>query len=379
MKNINKFITLLALSILIFPVFVFASDFKVGEQPSFTAGEKSAENLYMAGSSVVSAGSAEKDLLIAGGTALVSGTVAGDVFVAGGSVTILNQVSGDARIGGGNIIISGDISGDALIGGGQIILSGKKIGGDAIIAGGSVRMESEVGGKVKIGGGEVYINAPIKGDADIRARKLTLGPKADISGHLNYKAESPATLEAGAIVRGETNYTEIKSHTAEKKSVAAGLFTLMFIAKFLSLLVTALIIGLVFRRYSKELVRTATTNPLKEIGRGIITLIVLPIVSIILLFTIIGLPFGVLGILSFIMLIVFATIMTPIFLGALVHKWISRKSEYVINWKTILLGTIIYCILGLIPFIGWIIVCISIVTTVGAIINLEWTIYKEWK
>lgn len=379
MKKLNKVRYLLALLILTLPVLTFASEFKVGEQPSFTAGEKSVENLYMAGSSVVSAGSADKDLLIAGGTALVSGAVTGDLFVAGGSITILNQVSGDVRVGGGNITIAGDILGDVLIGGGQIILSGKTIGGDVIIAGGSVRMDSEVKGKVKIAGGEVYINAPIKGDVDIRSAKLTLGPKANITGNLNYKAEKPATLEAGAVVQGETNYTEIKGRDVAKKNVTAGLFTLMFIAKFLSLLVVALIIGLTFRRYSRELVKTATTNPLKEIGRGIVTLIVLPILSIILLITIIGIPLGIIGLLSFIMLMVFATIMTPVFLGALVYKWISRKPEYVINWKTSLLGTVVYCVLGLIPLIGWLIICISMIITAGVVVNLEWRIYKEWR
>jgi hypothetical protein len=149
--------------------------------------------------------------------------------------------------------------------------------------------------------------------------------------------------------------------------------------KFLSLLVAALLIGLSFRKYSKELVRAATTNPLKEIGRGIITLIVLPILSIILLITIVGIPFGIIGVLSFLMLVVFATIMTPVFLGSLIHKWVSKKSEYVINWKTILLGTLVYCVLGLIPLIGWLIICISMIITAGVVVNLEWRIYKEWR
>jgi hypothetical protein len=145
------------------------------------------------------------------------------------------------------------------------------------------------------------------------------------------------------------------------------------------MLTASLIVGLVFRRYSQTLVEKATANPLKELGRGIVTFIVLPILSIILLVTIIGIPLGILGLLSFIILCIFATIITPIFLGALVYKWISRKSDYVVNWKTILLGVVVYSLLGFIPFLGWLAVCISFMITLGAVLNIKWQMLKEWR
>ena len=381
MKNFNKVLVSLTVLLLVSPVLTFAAEFRAGQQPSFTSGEKTGENLYMVGGTVVSAGSADKDLLVAGGTALVSGPVVGDLFVVGGNITVLSPVSGDMRVGGGNIMISGNILGDAVVGGGQIILSGKSIGGDAAIAGGTVRMDTEVKGNVKIAGGEIYINAPVGGDADIKAEKLTLGPNADIKGNLKYQATKLVTIEEGGKVRGETVFTELKGRDGAKKSagVILGFFTFVLVAKFLMLLATALIVGLVFRRYSKELVEKATVNPLKELGRGVVTLIVLPILSIILLITIIGIPLGILGLLSFVMLFIYATIITPIFLGALVYKWISRKSDYVVNWKTILLGTVVYFLLGLIPFLGWIAICVAVAITLGAALNIKWQVVKEWR
>lgn len=380
MKNFNKVFGLLALFLLMFPVLMFAADFKVGEQPSFSSGEKTTENLYMAGGAVVSAGNANKDLLIAGGTVLVSGPVTDDLFIVGGNITVLGQISGDARIGGGNIIVSSNILGDAVVGGGQVMLSGKMIGGDVVVAGGMVKIDSEVKGNAKIAGGEVYINAPIKGNVDIKAQKLTLGPNADLGGNLKYSAEKALTIEDGGKVRGETFFTEIKGYT--KKDMAgwmAGLVTFLFLVKFLGLLVASLIIGLVFHRYSKELVEKATVNPLKELGRGIVTFIVLPVFSVILLITIVGIPFGILGLLSFVILLIFANIITPIFLGALFHKWISRGLNYVVNWKTILLGVVVYTILGLIPLLSWIAVSVSVAITIGAMLNIKWRIMKEWR
>lgn len=382
MKKFNKVIILPVLFLLAFPALMFAAEFKAGQQPSFTSGEKIEENLYMVGGNIVSAGSANKDLLVAGGTVFVSGPVLNDLFVVGGNITVLNQVSGDIRIGGGNITISGNILGDAVIGGGQIILSGKSIGGDVAIAGGMVRMESEVKGDAKIAGGEIYINAPIKGNVDIKAKKLTLGPSADIKGNLKYGAEKIVTIEEGGKVHGETVFTELKGRDGVKKDGAVGIlefFNLIIVAKFLMLLTAALIFALIFRRYSKELVEKATVNPLKELGRGVVTFIVLPILSIILLITIIGIPFGILGLLSFITLFIYGVIITPIFLGALVYKWIFRKSDYIVNWKTILLGTVVYFLFGLIPFFGWIIICVFVAITLGAALNIKWQVVKAWR
>lgn len=383
MKNFNKAPVLLALFLLMFPVSGFAAEFRAGQQPSLSSLEKATTNLYMAGGAVISSGSVDKDLLVAGGTTLVSGPVAGDLFVVGGNITILNQISGDLRIGGGNIVINGNILGDAVMGGGQIILSGKTIGGDAAIAGGTVRLDSEVKGNVKMAGGEIYLNAPVGGDVDIKADKLTLGPNADIRGNLKYEATKPAVIEEGGRVRGETTFSELKGRGGFNKEMSAGLIfgflSLVFISKFLMMLTAALVFGLVFRRYSKELVETAMANPLKELGRGIITFIVLPVLSVILLVTVIGIPFGVLGLLSFAMLFIFGAIITPVFLGSLVYKWASKESDYIINWKTILLGVVVYSILGLIPFLGWIAICVSVSIALGAALNIKWQVAKTWR
>jgi hypothetical protein len=206
-----------------------------------------------------------------------------------------------------------------------------------------------------------------------------LGPNADIKGNLKYEAVKSVTIEDGGKVHGEIIFTELKGHNENAVTGILGFFTLVLVAKFLMLLTASLIVGLVFRRYNKELVEKATANPLKELGRGIVTLIVLPILSIILLVTIIGIPLGILGLLSFIMLCIFAVIITPIFLGALVYKWIFRKSDYIVNWKTILLGAIVYSLLGLIPFLGWIATSIFLAITLGAALNIKWQVVKSWR
>lgn len=380
MKNFNKALVILALFLLMSPGLLFASEFRAGEQSSFTSQERTDGNLYMAGETVISAGNVEKDLLVAGGTALISGPVGNDLFVLGGNVTVSSQVLGDLRIGGGTIIITGDIVGDAVLGGGEITLSGKSVGGDLAIMGGTVRVDSEIKGKAKIAGENIYINAPIDGNVDIKTKNLTLGPNANIKGNLKYEAKKSVIIEEGGRVGGETFFTEIKKHKESKKDTKGldSFFNFALLAKFLMLLTSSLVVGLIYNRLSKESVMVAISNPLKELVRGIVAFIVLPIISIILLFTIIGIPFGIIGLFSFIILFIYTSILTPIFFGALIYKWV-RKEEYIVNWKTILLGTVMYMLIGLIPFLGWIIICVSGAIIIGATLNIKWQIAKEWK
>jgi cytoskeletal protein CcmA (bactofilin family) len=321
------------------------------------------------------------DLVAAGGNLLLNGPVSADLMAAGGSITILGQVDGDVRFGGGNVTVQGAVGGDIVGGGGQVSLVGQKIGGDVAIGGGSITIDAPVAGVVHLAGGEVRINAPIQGNVFVQAEKLTLGPKAAIAGNLTYSASDVATLEDGAVVRGATEFNE-RPERATQAGVTAGLlalFSLWMIAKFLMLLVGAGALAYFFQRYSRQLVATAGTQPWMEIVRGLVVVIVLPVVSFLLLATIIGIPLGLGGLLTLGILCIFAHLAAPIIVGSIVHQWIKKPAGYVVNWKTVLLGVAIFFFLGLIPFIGWIVKAAICLLTLGAALNIKWSIAKEWR
>jgi hypothetical protein len=332
----------------------------------------------MAGGNVTSAGSVRGDLVIGAGSVLVSGPVSGDLMIGGGNITVSGEVTDDVRIGGGNVTIQSVVRGDALVGGGQVNLAGERIGGDVAVAGGTVRIDAAIGGSARIAGGDIYLNAPVAGDVEIEAEKLTLGPRADIAGDLSYRAPDPATLQDGAVVRGETTFEE-RVGRKEAEAGLAAFFTFWIVAKFLMLLVGALLIGLAFQRYARELVAIAAARPLLEFGRGLVAVIVLPIISLILLATIIGIPLGVIGLLMLATMLIFASLIAPIVLGAVVHKLIWKPAGYLVSWQTILLGVALYFLLGLIPFIGLLVTCIVKLVALGATLNLKWGLAKDWR
>jgi cytoskeletal protein CcmA (bactofilin family) len=380
MKTLLPCKVLVGLVLVLLPTFAIAAQFAVGEQPSLAAGTIVSDDVYMAGGSVTSAATIRGDLIAGGGSVLVSGPVTGDVIVGGGNVTILGEVSDDVRAGGGTVIIQGVVRGDVVAGGGQISMTGPRVDGDIVIGGGSVRVDAAVGGDVHVAGGDVYVNAPVGGNVLINSGTVTLGGKAVIAGNLTYEAEQAATIETGAIVRGETNFTERAGSGDEGAAAAlAAIASAALFAKLLMSIVGSLAIAYFFHRYSHELVATAVMQPVKEFVRGIVTLIVLPILSIILIATILGLPLGLFGLLAFGMLILFGSLIGPLFVGSLIHKWIWKPAGYVVNWKTVLIGCIAYVVFGLIPVVGWIATSFFTITALGAALRIKWEIVKEWR
>ncbi|MBI2610523.1 hypothetical protein HYW60_01130 [Candidatus Kaiserbacteria bacterium] len=352
-----------------------AAELRTGEQPSIKVEESIVEDVYIAGGNVSSSGALGSDLIAAGGTIVVSGNVGGDVAAAGGTVTILGDVGDDVRAAGGNILLRGDVGGDVVTLGGQLNIGGS-VAGDVLAAGGTVRLDAPVGGDVRIGGGDVYLNAAIEGDVEVFAEKLTLGQGARIQGNLSYTAAKEAEMEAGATVLGETTFK--KRERAVSVGGIVAIISLALIGTTLAQLAAALLLGLVFRRYAVRLVETAAAQPLLEVGRGLVVAIVLPVVSMMLLWSLLGIPLGLLGIFAFATVIVYLWIMTPVLLGSFAYRSFFG-GEFDVGWKTILLGALIYAILGIVPIVGWLAQLILMLLTLGALSKIKWEIAREWR
>ncbi|MFZ2555824.1 MAG: hypothetical protein WAZ27_00635 [Minisyncoccia bacterium] len=366
------------LVLLIVPVFLQAAEFRTGDQPSFRAEETVTDDLYLAGGNVTSAGNLTGDLSVAGGNVLVSGPVSADVFASGGTITMLGAIGGDVRALGGNVIIQSDISGDVILGGGQVSLTGPRIGGDVAIGAGSVRIEVPIAGDVRIAGGDVYINAPIAGNVLIKAEKVTFGSSALIAGALTYSATAKADIPTGAVA-GVTTFEEQPDVRTAAKAGFAAFLSLWVVIRFFMLLTGALFFGLFFLSYSTTLAHDTIAAPLYNIGRGILFLIVTPVVSIILLTTVIGLPIGVLGFISFLGAMIFAWLFSPIVVGSFAYQRLMKTDKLEVSWKSILLGVCLISMVGLIPILGPIAKFIITLATLGAVLAFKWELAKGWR
>ncbi len=371
----KKFFGYAAVSaMLLVPLVSFAAEFRAGDQPSVRTDERIANDLYIAGGSVTSAGDVTGDLVAGGGNIIISGAVGVDLIAGGGNVTILSNIGDDVRVGGGNIVIQGKVGGDVIAGGGQITLGGPGVGGDVAIGGGNIRIDAPIAGNAHIGGGSVYINAPITGDIQIEANQVTLGSKAVITGTMHYKANKELTKEDGAVINGTVTFEQRPQNTVP----IAAIISFWIIGKFLVLLVCALIIGLVFKRFSKTAITKAVEHPWAELGRGLVVFAALPILSVLACVTVVGIPFGALGLLSFMAILLLAWIVTPIIVGSVVYRYFSKR-DWEVSWKTILLGVFLYSVVGIVPFVGWLAQALIMLLSIGVVAAIKWDAVRQWK
>jgi uncharacterized membrane protein len=120
-------------------------------------------------------------------------------------------------------------------------------------------------------------------------------------------------------------------------------------------------------------------EPWTQLGRGTILIIVLPVASIVLLATIFGAPLGLLGLIAFAAVVVLGSIMAPIVLGSIVSAWIFKTEASSVTWKSILFGVLLYTVLSLLPFIGWLAKAVIFLLTIGAMLKIKRMIVQEWR
>lgn len=364
---------------LVLPVFAGAFEFRIEEQPVLGQGEAVIDDLYIFGETVTSNGTVTGDVIGAGRRLLIEGVVSGDAMLAGETVTVTGDVDDDVRAVGSDVVITGRVGSDVMAFGQAIQLAGEQVGGDVFLAGEKLNVNTNVSGDVKIYGAHVVINGAISGNVEVEAEDLTLGSSANITGNLTYSGKQELVQEEGAVVQGEIVYTERKAMREGTQKAAVGFLTFGLLLKFLSLFATALFFGLVFKRYSNDLVNRGFARPLRNVGLGLASFILLPILGVLLLVTLVGIPLGILTFIGFVGLIIMSMIFTPVFLGSLLWKWMFKGETYEVTWQSILLGVFVYLVLGFLPIVGWLAVMFLVFLTAGSMMAMKWNLARNWR
>lgn len=328
-------------------------------------------NLYVGAANARIHGEVDGDITAAGGNVVVTGQARDNMLVAGGTVQLLGEIEGDARVVGGNITISGPIGGDLAIAGGNVqVLPSSSIGGDVIMAGGSVVLGSDVSGSVWVGGGNIRIDGDVDGNVIARSSgSIRLGAGAVVQGDMRYWAPSRALIGEGADVRGAVSYNPIDVVNAEEttRAVFAGIAGAFVAVKFLSLLVAALLLAYFMRKPIQSMTETVHGNFLTEAVRGFIVFVVLPVAAFLLLFSIFGLWFAILGIFAYGVLLVLASVVSVFVAGSWLYRVFMKTREVLIDWKTVLIGLVFLTIIEFVPILGPLVGFVFFVAALGGV------------
>ncbi|QKY19252.1 polymer-forming cytoskeletal protein [Halolamina sp. CBA1230] len=264
------------------------------------------------------------------GTIVVRGTVTGDVAGTAGTIRITETgtVEGDLQAAGGSVIVAGTVEGDVQIGAGSFDLTDT----------------GRIGGSLDVGAGAVTVDGAVAEDVRAAGNTVTLGPNADVGGEFRYDAEtfdrSPDAAVAGGVIedqslRGDTGFGPLPSWIGTIYSLLT------------SLLLGALLL-LVFPAFSESVVARVTDGPAVAGGIGLLALIAVPILLVLVAVTVVGIPFSLAGIALYLLGLWIASVYGKYAVG----RWALGLAGTENRWLALLVGLLLFLLLGLVPVAG---------------------------
>ncbi|MBU0670939.1 hypothetical protein KKF29_02155 [Patescibacteria group bacterium] len=337
---------------------------------------KEMENLpstnFFADETVNVTGDYNNDVIAVGNNITIDAVVDGDVLAMGGTVTVKGKVTGNVRVAGGSVYIQGEVDKNVNIGGGSIYINDTaSIGRDLILYGGMADVNGNVGSNIMGSSGSINVNSQVGDKVEVDVGTLTIGPNADINGEIKYTASEDATIDPSAQIGGTTTKLvpdDKSSGTAngddqtKKESKNYGKTIGWKVVWWISYLLLGLLLIYAFPKCVKETSEIMFKEGGRSVLAGILFLILMPILCLILLVTVIGIPISILGFVAYGTGIYLAAIFLGIILG---NKILPSQKKPLLP---MLIGVTIIYLLKLIPFVGGLVSLIAAVWVLGAYI-----------
>lgn len=349
------FVCLLAAAMI--PMATKAFSTKTGTSVYVAENETINGNLFAGGQTITIEGKVTGDVICGGQVININGIVEGDVICGGETININGTVNGNVRVAGSSINVNGKIARNAMLFGSSVYLgSSSSVGWDVFMAGATGEIRGDIGRGLKGAAASVVISGEIGDDVSLELDRsdkntLTLEQGAKIGGNLDYTAGKEASIDANAKVTGSVVYNP-KTKFVKKP---ASLMRFWLWGSIYSIL-AAIAIGLALVLLMKDKVKKITDRMISRIGSsigmGAIIMFLTPIAFILLLMTIIGIPLGfiLLGIL--IISFCIGRILAAIAIGRIWFSKFLPKKKVSLIWPMIS-GIILSWIIFSIPFLGW--------------------------
>jgi hypothetical protein len=323
---------------------------------------------YFAGSTQVDIdGTVNGDAFIAGGVVNVRGTVNGLLVVAGGQVNISGTVTDRVICTGGMLRISGRTEKSLFAGGGTIILERGSTVGEYLLAGGSdVQIRGVVARDARIGAADLTLTGEIKGNLDAGVDNFVTEPGSTVGGNLTIAAKDSGNIHiAPGTVLGQVHLKAGRDVPPPQiLGLTKGRFVLRVIF-LLSLCVTALVFSFLFPRQLASVGTIISGRPGESVLVGLAALLLVPVVTLVLFLTVVGIPLGVCLFLYLCWLAFLSQMSLGIFLGYRVFGFDGKTGWGLFG--PIALGILAVFVCTFIPFVNVVVIVGGLIFGVGAL------------
>ncbi|MCA9354536.1 MAG: hypothetical protein KC877_03390 [Candidatus Kaiserbacteria bacterium] len=367
-KQFNSVLKLVLFSVVLFFVSVTAASAEVVVRSDYTVSvtedQVIAGDFYTAANILNVSGVIESDLVAATGKTTINGSVNGDAFIATWSQTDVHGTIGDdLRIISTGATIAEPVMGDLLVIGSSVhILSTASIAGDVVIYAGQVNIEGSVGGDVLGTMKNLRINGPVAGDVDVKVDEFALGDRAAIEGSVRYVSSDVLNLSPDHRVGGEIfrNDPVIDKNEYQFKSLFVSALVVLF---------TVLVWFLISRRSLEEVVKEAATKSVRSLVVGLLVLLLAPLATIILLFSVIGMFVGIVFLFLYALLVTLSFAGLSAVIGHVLMRVFNQPSAR-LSLVTLVVGVFAVILLVMLPVVGQVALFLCMLVTLGAIVDL---------
>lgn len=235
---------------------------------------------------------------------------------------------------------------------GSVLVDREETAGDVFVIDGDVTVRGTVTGDVIVVDGDVTIRGTVEGDVVTVAGLATLGRAGRVQGDIVYADDEPVQTP-GSQVGGEVKKFDVAD---------AGILGAIgaFIAITLSMFLLGLILLLLAPRAADAVARTASAKGLVSALVGLLAFFLIPIIAVAALFTVVGIPLGIVLLLLVLPLYAISYVTAAFALGRRIIKG-SRILAF-------LVGLVILQLLTLIPIAGGLIGFLAVVFGLGLLL-----------
>jgi hypothetical protein len=264
--------------------------------------------------------------------------------------------------------VDGSFTDDRVVISGPVTIERGETSGDVVVIHGPVSVAGRVRGAVVVADGNVRISGTVEEDVVTFAGRATLAPGARVGGDLVYGDERPV-VPAGATVAGDVNRVNVDEITDPVGFIGA-------LAIWIAVTVSALVLGLLLLwlapRALDAAFAAASTSLGPVIGWGLLLFFGLPILAVIALVTLVGIPLGVALLLALVPLYAIGYTTGAWLLG---RRLVGPPRARVLAF---LAGLGILRVLAIIPILGGIIGFAAVVVGLGALLVAIWRSRREY-
>jgi cytoskeletal protein CcmA (bactofilin family) len=370
MKKTSLLLGALLLVALLVPSAVLAFNVKTADSVYIKEDEVVEGNMYIASNNITIEGVVNGDLIALGQNINVKGKIMGDIISVSQNLNVEGEIGGNIRsITNTASLINTTVKRNVnLIGANILINENSNINWDALILAGVAEMRGTVQGSLHGMVDKLLISGDVNKDVSFT-----------INQNNNYYQDEPIKITDNSNIKGDFNYSYNKNLNIDESLVAGAInFNKKDIENnwqkniwnFIIAVFSALVVGLVFISISKKemaIIQEKVNSRYKKsllVGLGILFLT--PIISVILMLTIIGIPLGFIMLIFWFILLYFAQIMVGLGLGKQIREKLFKTKKKNIMADLVIGITILYLLFS-IPIFGKIIMFLSTLLGLGVI------------